>query len=391
LPDTEENKRKQIEIRLLISTPMLIINFPEGSLQNFKEGEKVAEEVRDKRSLAIFHSYLSNLYSMTGDPVLGMKYSETSFQEAEKIEDVDLMAPVGYTLCISYMVQNVYLKMADVASKVIKVLEKTKRESEFFGRPMNVYVAMHYFYGFASVYLGKFDEAETLCEKGLLFAHSIDHLPSLGIAEFGYAQLYGLKGDGRSTLDHAEKALKYYEEGDIHHLMPYVFLFIGIGHYLLGELESAKNNLDKGLKMLKGVGVSMGMSNFHRYLSMVHLDSGELESAQSYAEKAIKLAKQNKERGYEGNSWTILGRILGKQEPNKMEEAENNILRGIKILKELRMKPSVSIGNLWLGELYAYSGQREKAMENLKTAEAMFQEMGMNYYLTKTKEVLEKI
>jgi len=44
-----------------------------------------------------------------------------------------------------------------------------------------------------------------------------------------------------------------------------------------------------------------------------------------------------------------------------------------------------------LGELYEGTGQNEKALENLKKAEGMFQEMGMDYWLGKTHEVLGRL
>jgi tetratricopeptide (TPR) repeat protein len=53
------------------------------------------------------------------------------------------------------------------------------------------------------------------------------------------------------------------------------------------------------------------------------------------------------------------------------------------------MRPSCSEGYLYLGELYADMGQREKALETLKKAEGMFQEMGMDYWLHRTQEVLQ--
>ena len=143
--------------------------------------------------------------------------------------------------------------------------------------------------------------------------------------------------------------------------------------------------------MLETAGFSLGMSSFYRYLSMVHLDSGEFESAQACAEKALKLTQENKEKVYEGSSWTILGRILGKKEPNKMDKAEAYILKGIKILERSKIQPYVSTGYLYLGELYADMGHREKALENLNKAEEMFQEMGMDYYLAKTREIMERV
>ena len=49
------------------------------------------------------------------------------------------------------------------------------------------------------------------------------------------------------------------------------------------------------------------------------------------------------------------------------------------------------MGYLFLVELYTDAGQREKALENLKKAKGMFQEMGMDYWLAKTREVLGKL
>jgi hypothetical protein len=36
-------------------------------------------------------------------------------------------------------------------------------------------------------------------------------------------------------------------------------------------------------------------------------------------------------------------------------------------------------------------GQKEKALGSLRKAEQLFQEMGMDYYLAKTQEVLRKL
>jgi len=42
-----------------------------------------------------------------------------------------------------------------------------------------------------------------------------------------------------------------------------------------------------------------------------------------------------------------------------------------------------------LGDLYLYTGEKEKALENFNKAEQMFQEIGMDYWLSKTQEVWE--
>ena len=66
-------------------------------------------------------------------------------------------------------------------------------------------------------------------------------------------------------------------------------------------------------------------------------------------------------------------------------------MRGIRILDELEVKPWFSVGHLFLGELHADAGRKSQALENLRKAEAMFQEMGMDYWLARTRKLLETV
>ena len=90
-------------------------------------------------------------------------------------------------------------------------------------------------------------------------------------------------------------------------------------------------------------------------------------------------------------SWTLMGRVLGKKKSVEGDRAEEHIRKGIKILEDLKLKPYVSRGHFYLGELYADAGKIDQARNHLKKAEEMFKEMGMDDYLAKTKEVLGKL
>ena len=66
-------------------------------------------------------------------------------------------------------------------------------------------------------------------------------------------------------------------------------------------------------------------------------------------------------------------------------------MSGVKISDELKLKPYVSEGYLYLGELNADMGRKYEALNYLKKAEAMFQEMEMDYYFNKTQEALARL
>jgi tetratricopeptide (TPR) repeat protein len=105
----------------------------------------------------------------------------------------------------------------------------------------------------------------------------------------------------------------------------------------------------------------------------------------------LEFCRRSGERAQEGRSTIALGRVLGKAEPRQSAEAEDSILQGIRMLEELKLRPWLAEGYLFLGELYADTGQNEKALEALKKAEAEFKDMGMDYWLRRTKEVLARI
>ncbi len=137
LSETEENKRAQIEVRILMTIPMITLSYPDDSLTILREGESLSKEVGDEKSLATFYRYLSNYHSIKGDHLLGIKYAEDSFREAEKIQDIELMAPVAVILYTAYSLSGNFFKVVETAPNVINLLEKAERKSEFFGTPTN--------------------------------------------------------------------------------------------------------------------------------------------------------------------------------------------------------------------------------------------------------------
>jgi hypothetical protein len=82
---------------------------------------------------------------------------------------------------------------------------------------------------------------------------------------------------------------------------------------------------------------------------------------------------------------------LVKADLKQIKAAEGQIRQGINLLEVLGMLPYSAQGYLWLGEVYAESGRKEEATTNLKKAEGMFMEMGMEYWLGKAQKALAKL
>ncbi|MGD0661061.1 MAG: adenylate/guanylate cyclase domain-containing protein [Syntrophorhabdales bacterium] len=390
-PETTENKRELLNLILRLGVPMEYLVYPEDPVPLYEEGQRLCKEFDDKKGIAILSSFFALFYILKGDLVLAKKYQDDAYREAEEIEDVEILARVAPGLCASYMAGGNLSEAARIASVLMTLLEKTHREREFFGLPLNPYVGVQSMYAVSMGDLGRFEEGERVAEQALSLARGIDHSYTIGFAELEYGAVFVVKGDGENAVAHLRNAVEYFERSKADTLLPTAWGFFGHGYYLLGKLDTALESLEKALKIQANLGLSFLSSFCHAKLSQVHFDLGNLSEARLHADEALSLAQRNREGLIEPESWICLGRVIGKTDRAQIDKAEEYMLRGMKMSDELGMKPYYASGHLALGELYADGGQREKAREHLKKAEAMYEEMGMDYWLVRTKRLLESL
>jgi class 3 adenylate cyclase/tetratricopeptide (TPR) repeat protein len=388
LPETTENKKEKLEVLHLTGTLFGFLGYPEGALDMLRQGEQLSEELGDERYLSGFRSTIDIYYSHKGDPQSGMKSSEDAFEEARKNRDIELIVTRAFGLSVSYFPAGEYYKIVNMAPGVIELIEKAERESDFFSMGMNPYSILCSYCGLGMGFLGAFDEGKTFLEKGLLNAKKRNDLMALGWVEMQYGLFCLAKGDWEPSKEHFEKAIRHNEEAKFALFSALSWSGLGSACAMLGDPDTGKRHVEKGLEIHRDSGFDTYLSMTHFQLGRIHLNLGDQKNARSYAEEALRLSQKNNEKHTEGLSWLLLGTISGTTGPLEINKAEVCILKGIEICRELRIKASYPLGHLYLGELYLNAGEKEKALENLKKAESMFREMGMDYWLGKAQEVL---
>ena len=122
-----------------MTIPIKVLSFPEDSLTILREGEMLSKKIGDEKSQSLFYNTLGSYYSFKGDPLSGMRYTEESFREAEKIQDIELMVPAAVSLYDSYYFTGYFYKITETAPNLINLLEKSNRKSERFFVAMNPY------------------------------------------------------------------------------------------------------------------------------------------------------------------------------------------------------------------------------------------------------------
>jgi tetratricopeptide (TPR) repeat protein len=324
---------------------------------------------------------MGTYYSHTGDYLTAIRYTEEGFEESRKAQDIELMVPLGFSLCLSYGGTGQYQKIVQKMPEVISLLEKSGRESDLFTMTTNPYSYICGNYGLALGLLGRFEEGKAYLEKALSNAKRLGDPATLGIIQFEYGVLFHAKGEFKVAKEHFERSIEYGEKSKYYMIVAMALCILGHVHSFLGDPETGKRQAEEGLRIYCDIGIEAFLSLCHWSMGSIHLDLGDPENAEASMEEALRLSRKNNEKGWEGLALVGIGRVFGMKHPQQTKQAEDCLTKGLSILRDLGMKPNYAQGRMFLGELYMDVGEKVKAMENLKEAEAMFREMGMDYWL----------
>jgi class 3 adenylate cyclase/tetratricopeptide (TPR) repeat protein len=391
MPDGIEQKNRKMEVLYLSISPLIVLGFPENSLSILEQGERLARELDDQHRLFRFHTNIGFFYCTIGNYSVARTYIEQAFDAAEKLHDIDLMGSVAPDLFVVYWPSAEHAKLIDILWYIIDVLEKSQKTEAFFGGPCNVYAVLLSFCGYSLAWTGNFKKALSHCEKGLKAAAEIDDLPTLGMCEGVIGQALGHKGDLRAAKKYLESAIMHNEKAQYTPTLPYSHSWFGLVCALAGDPQTGSKHAGKGLKISSDAGYSWLRSLHYLSMGICQAISGEFEAARHALEKGLEICRKNCEKITEGSLSIWLGRVLGKRQPPKDEKACNSILRGIRVSEELRHRPDLAIGYFFLGEFYADRDRKEEAVEYLKKALKLFEEMEMQYWPDEAQKVLSRL
>jgi predicted ATPase/class 3 adenylate cyclase len=392
-PETHDNKSTRLDILRAMAHPIRLLAYPEDSFEFFVEGERLAQDLKDEKARVRFQTSIGLYYYVTvaGDSVKGREYLERGLEASELTEEVEIIVPATADLIYSYIIEGNFKKICQLAPKVIDLIEKTHKEHELFGRSESLYSMLNGVYGMSLGAIGKFVEGERFLEKGLSLARDTNNLYSIALAEMVSGFFYYFQGDFASQVKHFRSSIELLEKADYPVFLGISWAFLGHGYLFLGQSKKALRYAEKGMKINTDLGIPFLPGLIHTTLSAANLYLSHLEEALFHAEQAVSLSEKNKERFSEAAARIGLGRIIFAKDRMKFEEANKLMLRGLRMLDELQIKPIYAVGLLRLAELYTDAGQKEEGLKNLKNAEEMFKEMGIDYWLGKAQELWTRL
>jgi len=393
-PENLENKKEKLKVHLMMITPFMYLSYPEGNLEIIQNAEKLAHELGDEESLVQINVFLSSYHTLTGNPSLGLEYAEKCFNSAEKMKDFGLMAQSASLICIAYFITGDVAKGVDIGGRAIHLFEEYHLEKDFFGMGYSMYSVICGYYGTALGWMGRFKEGTSVIEKGFQNACAVNDKFDMGFTQMMLSIVTYFAGYGDSTIAHAQEAIKSFEEADVSIGLDVAWFMLGAGYYLREEYDKAIDAGEKGCKLAKEFGLPFMVSWSNIMLAMTPMVLGNLERARELAEEGLRIAQECNAKSSEGWARVLLGSMVEGMTPEIIEEAEQKIRQGISILEGLKLKLVSAVGYLHLGEFFASAGRKVEALESLKKAETLYQEMEItpeSSWLKRTKEALARL
>jgi tetratricopeptide (TPR) repeat protein len=356
-------------------------------LDHLHEAQRLAQALNDQRRLGRVFSFLTQTTWMVGDNDQAVDTGHRALAIAEAVGDLGQQVVTGFSLAQAYYSLGDYDRVVQLARRNVESLDGDLRRERFglVGLPS---VMSRTWLAWSLAERGEFPAAMAYGWDAVRLAEELDHPISLAVACWGVGGACLRKGEFDETVRALERALALCKEWHVAALFPWTAACLGYAYARLGDPARA-------LPLLKEA-VDRQASRYHQSLLRVWLGEGYLLTGQTarateLSEQALALARDRKERGFQGYALVVLAEIASHPDCPDAERAEHRYHEALALGEELGMRPLTAHCRLGLGTLYRRTDKHEQARDHLTTATSMYRDMGMTYWLEKAAAEMREL
>jgi tetratricopeptide (TPR) repeat protein len=303
--------------------------------------------------------------------------------------DVVLHALATSYLGEAYETQGDYRRAIDCFRETVASLEGARRH-ERFGQVYLPAVLSRVLLVECHAELGVFAEGSTFGAEGLQIAETVDHPPSLMIADYGIGLLALRQGDLPRALPRLEQAVSLCQDVNLPVYFPWMAAALGTAYTLDGRVTDAVALLTQAMEQTSAM-ETVFQALCRLSLGEAQVRAGCLEEAQALAERVLVLAREHRERNHQAYALRLLGEIAAHREPPERHQAKDYYQQALALAEELGMRPLMAHCYLSLGTLYTKIGRREQAHAKLSAAIDLYRAMGMTFWLPRAEGALAQV
>jgi len=390
LPESRESREQAIDLRLLLSMPLMACGESGRGFSYLREAEALAQALVDQRRLGEVLVQMTRHFRMLGDYDNAIEFGQRGRAIAMAVRDFPLQVMANAYLGQVHHAVGEYRQAIDFLRQNVASLAGNLRYARFQGRTSPAVISYARLI-WCLADLGAFAEGIPLGEEGIRIAEVFDTPYERVVAYNAAGYLWLRKGDLSKAIFILERGLHLCQEAHIHDLLPRNASALGASHALSERLAVALPLLEHGMEQAASTGNMGSHALWLASLGEAYLFAGRQADALALTERALALTRTHKERGSEAYTLQILGAVHAHCDPSDAEGAERHYRQALALADELGMRPLQAHCYLGLGSLYARMDQREQARTVLTTAIDLYRAMDMTFWLPQAEAALAQV
>jgi class 3 adenylate cyclase/tetratricopeptide (TPR) repeat protein len=389
LPETPENIRRAIDVRLDLHVPLYTLGQVARLVQLHEEAEGLARQLDDQPRLGRVIMRMAVYAWVNGQYARGIDYATRALAIATARGDRELAVLAGHALAGNHFWRGDYREAAALFTHVVEGPngELAKRRLGLaFGSPFLLGCC---FLTWCFGLLGDFERASEYGDRAVRLADDAGQPPAQAAAYTYRAVLLALRGAFEEAGVWSERAVRLCETKGVFVWLPAAYLARGWALAWVGQVTEGLSYLEQAATLSESMGVKTSLAQFHSRWAEGLLLAGKTADARRAAERALDLARASSEYGNEADALQVLATVTATADPAEPATALGLYAQAEALADRLGARPIAARCRLGVGLLQGRLGSPGLARQALAEAAGLFEGMGMAFWLDRTRAAVE--
>ncbi len=382
LPDTEQNRRMQIDTTVKQINVAWGIDSAEQNLARLFQAEALAQTLpeSDHLRLARVRYWMGRVYSYRNEHRKAAECYEqvlTAARESEAPELFGLASSLGGR---TYYLQGTFGKAVPLLQQAIPHLEADGNWPEWILAKVCLAISL--------AGQGHYREGRALGEEAVAKALALGDRTSVASARAMAARVEFMAGDLERMLEESRLGLQVAETAN-----PLV-KYMGLGFQAwtetrLGRHETARATMKEADAIAAEFGTRLIFGDWFAAASAeIKLNAGQYELALELAEHAVAEARRAGGVFSEGIAQRVWGQALAGLAPSEYREAASHLEQSLELFEEGEAVIEAARTHVAWGRVLAQRGHWDAAREHLEKAAAQFRVSKLTRELEQTSQLI---
>jgi class 3 adenylate cyclase/tetratricopeptide (TPR) repeat protein len=380
LPETRATLEEAIDLRIELRHALWPLGEAERTLDHLHRAEMAAEALGDRRRLSRVLSTMGHSLWMIGGPERVVAANRRALAIASDLGDFALEATANFGLGLAYHDLGEYSQATGFLERNVSLLQGERLFGRYGTAGLTSVLSIMALV-WCEAELGTFVAGASHGEEGQRIAQAADHKLSLMFADLALGQLYLRQGDLARAVPTLERGIATCRAWDIPSWLPWLASRLGAAYTLAGRVDEAVRLLEESAQQFAAMGWRADDAALATRLGEAYLEAGRVAEAAGAADRALTLAVEQQRRGHEGWALHLLGAMAARRDPPDAEAAAAHYRRALDRAEELGMRPLAAHCHRGLAALQRRIGRADAESHHLASAEAMYREMKMRFWL----------